>query len=94
MMPIKPENIVRHELIGLKTVVSKSPNRFLAGVRGQVVDETRNTIKINTKKGVRVIPKEVAIFRFSLPDGSTVEVDGPRLVGRPENRMKTRMRKW
>jgi ribonuclease P protein subunit POP4 len=94
MMPIKPENILRHELIGLKTVVSKSSNRFLAGIRGQVADETRNTIKIDTKKGPRVIPKDVAIFRFKLPDGSTVEVDGPRLVGRPENRMKTRTRKW
>jgi ribonuclease P protein subunit POP4 len=93
-MPIKPENVLRHELIGLKTVVSKSPNAILVGTRGQIIDETRNTVKIGTEKGVKTIPKEAAVFRFDLPDGSIVEVEGARLVGRPENRIKVRGRKW
>lgn len=93
-MPIKPENILRHELIGLSVIVSKSTNRFFIGMRGRIIDETRNTIKLSTRKGARMIPKEVAVFRLDLPDGSTVEVDGQKLVGRPENRMKTRRRKW
>ena len=93
-MPIKPENILRHELIGLKAVVARSSNPFLAGTRGRVVDETKNTVKLSTKNGVKVIPKEVAVFRLDLPDGSVVEVEGTRLVGRPENRMKMRARRW
>lgn len=93
-MPIKPENILKHELIGLHALVSKSSNRSLTGTRGRIIDETRNTFKLETRKGVRVIPKDVAVFRLDLPDGSVVEVDGTRLVGRPENRMKARTRRW
>ncbi len=93
-MPIRPENILRHELIGLKAMVARSSNPFLAGTRGRIIDETRNTVKLSTGKGVRVIPKKSAVFRLNLPDGSIVEVEGERLVGRPENRMKARARRW
>jgi ribonuclease P protein subunit POP4 len=93
-MPIKPENILRHELIGLKAIVARSSNTLLVGTRGQIVDETRNTVKLNTREGVKMIPKGVVVFRFDLPDGSIVEVEGAKLVGRPENRMKARGRKW
>lgn len=85
---------MRHELIGLYARISKSTNRSLTGTRGRIIDETRNTFKLDTKKGVRMIPKDVAVFRLSLPDGSIVEVNGARLIGRPENRMKARTRRW
>lgn len=93
-MPIKPENVLRHELIGLTAMIAKSSNRFLAGTRGRIIDETRNTVKLSTRKGVKVVPKEAAVFRLNLPDGSVVEVEGKELVGRPENRMKARARRW
>jgi len=93
-MPLKPENILRHELIGLNATVARSSNRFLTGKRGRIIDETRNTLRLSTRKGIVVIPKDVAVFRLDLPDGSIVEVEGTRLVGRPENRMKTRTRRW
>ena len=93
-MPIRPENILRHELIGLKTIVARSPNALIVGTRGRIVDETRNTVKLSTREGVKMIPKGIAVFRFDLPDGSIVEVEGAKLVGRPENRMKARGRKW
>jgi ribonuclease P protein subunit POP4 len=93
-MPTKPENILRHELIGLKAIVARSSNSLLVGTRGRVIDETRNTVRLSTRKGVKVIPKGVAVFRFDLSDGSTVEVEGTRLVGRPENRMKAKGRRW
>jgi ribonuclease P protein subunit POP4 len=93
-MPIRPENILRHELIGLKTIVARSSNALIVGTRGRIVDETRNTVKLSTREGVKMIPKGIAVFRFDLPDGSIVEVEGAKLVGRPENRMKGRGRKW
>lgn len=93
-MPIKPENILRHELIGLKATVARSTNPFLTGTRGQIIDETRNTLKLSTRNGVKVVPKGVAVFRLTLPDGSIVEVEGARLVGKPENRIKARARRW
>lgn len=85
---------MRHELIGLKTIVARSSNTLLVGTRGRIVDETRNTVKLSTREGMKMIPKGIAVFRFDLPDGSIVEVEGAKLVGRPENRMKARGRKW
>lgn len=85
---------MRHELIGLKTIVARSSNKFLVGTRGRIIDETRNTVKLSTRKGVKVIPKGVAVFRFDLSDGSIVEVEGAKLVGRSENRMKAKGRRW
>jgi len=93
-MPIRPENILRHELIGLKTVVARSSNTSLVGTRGRIIDETRNTVKLSTRQGVKVVPKGVAVFRFDLSDGTIVEVEGAKLVGRSENRMKARGRRW
>ena len=93
-MPIKPENILRHELIGLNAMIARSSNPFLAGTRGRIIDETRNTVKLSTRNGVKVIPKGVVLFRLNLPDGSIVEVEGARLVGRPESRVKARARRW
>ncbi len=93
-MPIRAENILRHELIGLNATVARSSNPYLAGIRGRIIDETRNTLKLSTRRGVRVVPKSVAVLRVSLPDGSIVEVEGARLVGRPENRLKMRARRW
>ena len=78
----------------MKTIVARSSNTLLVGTRGQIVDETRNTVKLNTREGVKMIPKGAVVFRFDLPDGSIVEVEGAKLVGRPENRMKARGRKW
>lgn len=85
---------MRHELIGLKTTIAKSSNAFIVGTHGRIIDETRNTVTLGTRDGVKVIPKSAAIFRFDLPDGSVVEVEGAELVGRPENRMKARGRRW
>jgi ribonuclease P protein subunit POP4 len=94
MSPITPQNILRHELIGLTVKVSEATNQSVRGLRGVVVDETKNTLKIHSARGTRMIPKHVATFRFKLPDGILVDVDGRRLVARPESRLKTRVRRW
>ena len=94
MSPITPQNILRHELIGLAVKVSEATNPTIKGLRGTVVDETKNTLKIMAVQGISVIPKDIATFRFTLPDGVLVDVEGNRLVARPESRLKTRVRRW
>ena len=91
---ITPHNIIRHELIGLNVKVLDALNPSVNGVRGTIVDETRNTLTVENAKGTAMIPKEIATFRFSLPTGIVVDVDGSRLISRPENRLKTRTRRW
>jgi len=94
MSPVTPQNILRHELIGLAVRVSEARNPEIKGIRGSVVDETKNTLKILSRRGTLVIPKDVATFRFKLPDDVQVDVNGRRLVARPESRLKTRVRRW
>lgn len=94
-MPITPQNIVRHELISLPVRISKSTDPTLKNLRGKIIDETYNTIKIETKDGKeKIIPKKNTIFIFTLPNRLRVEVDGKVLIGRPEDRIKKKFAKW
>lgn len=93
-MPITPKNLVHHELTGLEAVVVECSNSSSAGISGRVVDETRNTITIDTPKGEKSLAKEQCVFSFALPSGEHVRVEGSLLVGRPEDRIKKKQRKW
>ncbi len=94
-MPITPRNLVRHELIGLKIKIVESTDPTQKNISGRVIDETYNTIKLETKIGKElIIPKKNCIFVFTLPDKTKVKVDGKILVGRPEDRIKKNFRKW
>jgi ribonuclease P protein subunit POP4 len=94
MSPITPENILRHELVGLDVKVNKSSNKQLVGLKGRVVDETRNMLIIFNGEERKAVPKDISTFHFSLPNGTIVEVDGKMIVGRPENRVKMRVKAW
>ena len=89
-----PGNILRHELIGLNVRIVHSPNRSLNGKSGLIVNESKNMLTLSKKGRKVLIPKSVATFRFKLADGRLVEVDGSRLLGRPESRLKTKIRRW
>jgi ribonuclease P protein subunit POP4 len=94
MTQITPQNILRHELIGLDVRVARATNPNLRGVKGKIVDESRNMIAVVDRGRKMLIPKNVATFRFKLEDGTVVDVDGTRLVARPENRLKTKVKRW
>ncbi|MFQ6050413.1 MAG: ribonuclease P protein component 1 [Candidatus Hydrothermarchaeota archaeon] len=87
---ITPENILRHELIGLRARVECSKNKTLIGLEGLIVDETKNTIRIKTKTKEKTILKSIVTLRIFL-NGSVI-VDGKMLIGRPEERIKKKMR--
>jgi ribonuclease P protein subunit POP4 len=93
-IPITPQNLVRHELIGLELEVKESPNSSQIGLKGRVIDETFKIIKIDSKRGEKAIPKEKTTFIFTIPDGTRVQVDGNLLLGRPEDRIKKKLPKW
>ena len=57
-MNLTPESLARHELIGLFAQVELSSDPGLAGLSGQVVDETRNTFLLETVQRVLRIPKK------------------------------------
>lgn len=94
-MPITPSNVVRHELISLPVKIAKSTDPTQKGLKGKVIDESYNTLKIETKEGKeKIIPKNNSIFIFTLPNKIKVLVDGKVLIGRPEDRIKKKIAKW
>jgi ribonuclease P protein subunit POP4 len=87
--------VVQGEFIGLNAKVVKCSNPSCVGISGRVVNETRNTLVIRHKSEDKVIAKELAVFQFTLPNGTVVEVEGNAILGRPEDRVKKRpKRRW
>ena len=80
---ITSRNLVHHEFIGLKVHATNLKNKSL-NLKGTIIDETKNTIKIeevdNTEK---IIPKKGNLFVFELPNGEKVEINGNILSIRP-----------
>lgn len=85
---ITPENILVHELIGLKVRVVESLSRPHEGIEGVVVGETLNTLLVQSSKGKKRVPKKNTKFEFELPGGRRVLVNGEDILNRPENRLK------
>ena len=72
---ITPQNIFRHELVGLDVEVVKSSHEGFTGIKGEVVDETKNTIKVEDVEGCeKIIPKNVVTFQFTLPDNELLKL--------------------
>jgi ribonuclease P protein subunit POP4 len=91
-MNVTPD-IIRCEFIGTETGVSKSSHSGYVGISGRIVDETRNTFKIEYHGERKTVPKGSSIFNFKFPDGTVVEIEGRILIGRPEDRLKKRVRR-
>jgi len=89
---ITPRNLVRHELIGLSVEVVDSRHPGYVGISGRVVDESMKMLYIETPRGVKAVPKEVATFVFTLPSGERVEVEGWVIKARPEDRVKRKVK--
>jgi ribonuclease P protein subunit POP4 len=58
-----------------------------------IVDETRNTLLVDTERGTKRIPKSNTSLTFTLPDGQRVRVSGSILISQPENRINKKMQR-
>jgi ribonuclease P protein subunit POP4 len=94
LAPRTPDNITRHELIGLEAEVLDDTNPCNINTRGTVIDETMNTLIIDDGGNRKRVAKKNAVFKFRL-DGEAVRVEGWALSGRPEDRVKKKIkRRW
>jgi ribonuclease P protein subunit POP4 len=84
---MKPEYVLAHEWIGLEVEVVGSPNKNEIGLKGEVVDETMNTLTLRTEKSLKIVAKEKRIFRIKFGD-KMLRVDGNLIRFRPEDRIK------
>jgi ribonuclease P protein subunit POP4 len=93
-MKIDRQNVVNHELIGLRATIVGSTNRDSVGISGRVVDETRNIFVLESGGREKKAAKHGNTFEFELPESGKVTIDGDILVGRPEDRVAKRQLKW
>lgn len=90
---LNARNILRHELLGLNVVARGIKQKIEHS--GEVIGETMKTIRMLRENGriVRLV-KGAYVFEFSLSSNGKVRVDGAALIGRPEDRLKKRVRRW
>jgi len=87
---VTKQNVLRHELIGLEARVTNSSDPGVIGTYGTIVDETRDMLVVEQAGKPKIVPKANSIFVLTLPDGEEIEVDGAKLVARPEERVRKR----
>lgn len=80
------KDIFPHELIGEEIEVLDSKNKSNLGVKGKIIDETKETIKVLRNDGKEVVlMKSIIIFKLR----STGKViSGEQIAKRPEERLK------
>ncbi len=81
-------NIVFHELIGLHAAVVESSDETLKGLSGEIIDETKQTLRVKVEQGVKTVPKANVTLKVDLPDGQSVNIYGKKIMHRPEDRIK------
>ncbi len=90
---LNAKNILRHEILGLKVIARGVKLRVEHS--GEVVGETMKTIKLLKENGKIIsLIKDAYIFEFTLPNNERVRVEGGALIGRPEDRLKKKVRRW
>ena len=85
---ITAENLRLHELIGLNAKVAESSSLPHKGIKGLVVDETKNTLVILAGKEEKIVPKKGRVFLFTLPSKEKVRLEGDKIAFRPYDRPK------
>ncbi len=87
-MTLNNKTIVLHELIGLSVRVQKSQDRSQIGIHGTVIDETKNTLIIETGSGEqKKVAKNISVFVFKYGRKNFV-VDGKEIGFRSYERIE------
>jgi ribonuclease P protein subunit POP4 len=84
-------NIVLNELIGLRARVVRCSDRKRKGLEGTIVDETKNTLLMETGGNAKRVAKASSVFRFYTRGGSFV-VEGREINFRPHERIEKAMK--
>jgi len=98
---IDPKYVIYHDLIGLETqgkLKSKKDDSEYFNL-GTVIDESKNMLIIEKEKNIKKYIKKDHVFRFKLPkskkeeENIIIEVNGLKIVGLPENRLRALKKK-
>ena len=71
-------------------LVTESTDPTLVGISGQVLEETRRTIVVQTSNGKKILAKDVINFTLDLEDKV---IEGFTVTQRPEDRINRKYRR-
>ena len=83
---ITADTISRHEFIGLNTQIVNSSNQQVIGLNGTIINETKSMFTINTKKGMKNIPKSTNDWKFTVQNKEII-INGSKIAKRPFERI-------
>ena len=91
-MQWKAKDMPRAEFIGKMVEVVEAKNPSTIGTKGKVVNETKNTFEIEKENGQtkKLVKKQVTIK--TKIQGKTVLIEGELLQGKPEERLKKKIK--
>ncbi|PIN80282.1 hypothetical protein COV13_03890 [Candidatus Woesearchaeota archaeon CG10_big_fil_rev_8_21_14_0_10_32_9] len=76
-------NKYQQEFIGKQIIITKSNNKQQENIEGKIIDETKNTFKIKTKKQTITVLKKDKEFQINKQ-----KIEGDKITKRPEERIK------
>ena len=89
---IDPKYLAYHDLIGFRVLVKhkKSKARFIDN--GVIIDDTKNLLIVKEDNKTKKLVKKDYQFRV-LFEGGILEIDGDKIIGVPENRLRSLKKK-
>lgn len=84
---IDGKNLGCHEWIGLEAEVFDSGDRGRVGLKGKIVNETKNLVVLETEKGEKKLPK-AEVKLMVMVGNERVLLDCGKFAQRPEDRIK------
>jgi len=81
------KTLIQETFIGLEVEITEARCKGYIGLKGRIVDETKNTFLLENDR-TRRVPKKDMKFRIITSDGRRIEVSGSMLMHRPEDRIK------
>ena len=81
------KDMAKRELIGLTAEIIDSKNKSNIGIKGTIVDETKETIVIDADQGRKTLFKNNITLKIE-SNNQTVLIEGNVLSGRPKERIK------
>jgi ribonuclease P protein subunit POP4 len=81
------KHVLKMELIGCNIEICKATNNDLVGIKGKIVDETKNTLTLrNEKNEIKKIIKNQITFIITKQD-MRIKIDGKKINKKPEKRI-------
>ena len=80
------KDLMRHEFIGLEMNIIDAKNSSLKGMKGKIIDETKNTFTIKNHTMKKIIKGQV-IFTVKIKH-QTFTFEGATLLDKSEDRLK------